>query len=307
MEAADGEEMQQLHGLYETGGESAVRERRDEVERQKDRVLEELRETTNRYLTALAGVHSAQQLIQIYDPFESCGEVHHFAGTALWKVPIHVQLEIPNDVEIPIHVAESIEAVEENGKHNGQDEEDECSSGYWRREKTAVAAITEEEEVVFRVSDQEPLERLHEEAKAKRQQLCAQVQDRHEEFEQLRLAFNLHEDFLSKSHRGEVEPNEPLSPEVRRRELRGIAEKYTEEVEAVRDYLNQCPDHAWPDSRTAAFDSVFPDEDGRTVYERFRRRWQRAGDLDFPSTVEELHEACKTALKLREEFPVESP
>ena len=285
---------EKLRNLYEHEGEAAVRTERDEAEHQTARACGNLEEVTSEYLTALAAVHSAGQLIDIYDASDACGDVHHFAGSVLWKEPIRVQLEIPGDVEIPDHVEGAIEAVE-------QCNENECSPGYWRREETTVEAVSEGNERVFQTSAQAPLKQLHEDAKAERQPLSEKVKDRHKEFEQLRLCLRRCNDFLSEVLRGEIEQNEePLAPEAKRRRLRDIAEKYTDEIEAVRNYLNQCPNHAWPESRTAAFDSVFPEE-GRKAYERFRRRWERA-NLNFPGTVEQLHEECQTALKFRDDF-----
>jgi hypothetical protein len=273
---------------------------RDEVERQKDRVREELRETTNKYLTALAAVHSAQRMIGVYGGSAACGAVHYFAGLP----GMHAQLETPRDVEIPSHVEDAVDTVE--GGSDDEDDNAECSPGYWCREETAVAAITEGEEVVFRVSDQESLERLHEEAEAKRQQLYLEVRKRHEKHEQLKAAHHRREDSISKVFGDETEPTgEPLAAEVKRSRLRGIAEQHPDQIEAVRDYLDERPERVWPEFRTEVFRSVFPNQEARKVLQRFRNWWKRS-DLKFPDTVEDLHVECKTGLKLRDEFPVES-
>ncbi len=176
MESANSEERRRLQN------------ERTEVKHQKERICKKLREVTNRYLTAVAAVHSARRLIGIYDDPEdpeACGKVYHFAVKGS---PGHTQLEILDAGEIPDHVQDAIEAVEEN--------EDQCAPGYWRREETAVAAITVEEKVVFRVADQESLERLYEKAQEKRRQLRTEVEDHYQKFEQLEIEHNRREDLI---------------------------------------------------------------------------------------------------------------
>jgi hypothetical protein len=58
---------EKLRNLYEHEGEAAVRTERDEAEHQTARACGNLEEVTSEYLTALAAVHSAGQLIDIYD------------------------------------------------------------------------------------------------------------------------------------------------------------------------------------------------------------------------------------------------
>ena len=284
---------ERLRGLYEHEGEAAVRAERDEVKHQTDRACSKLEEVTNGYLTALAAVHSAGQLIDIYDASDACGDVHHFAGSVLWKEPIRVQLEIPDDVENPDYVEGAIEAVEQCSEN-----EHFPSPGYWLREKTTVEAVPEGGERILLVSAQAPLEEAHEEAKAERRRLSEEVRNQYREFEELRLQLRRYNDFLSEVLRGE----EPLPPEAKRRKLRGIAEDHTEDIEAVRDYLDDCPSHAWPDSRTDVFRSAFPQEEPKNVFQRFHNWWERDRDLGFPKTVQELHQECRKALSYRDDF-----
>lgn len=109
---------------------------------------------------------------------------------------------------------------------------------------------------------------------------------------------------------GETEKTDSLSPAERAR-LRGIAEDYTDEVEAVLKYLKDRPGpthSSWPDSVSDLLRSTFdafpddpPSERGRKLRARWKRRWERARDLDFPDTVDELKQECEKALELKRE------
>lgn len=83
--------------------------------------------------------------------------------------------------------------------------------------------------------------------------------------------------------------------------LRGIAEEHTEELRVVVETMEKRPKNAVPKSRTELLRAAFPGENARTVYQRFKNRWDRRG-LDWPETTRALHNACRKALRLREHW-----